>query len=57
MGVCVCEGQDGRTQGKTGEGKRRRYRGEEVTKEAGGGGSGGGGGKGSGTRKSESKQG
>ena len=42
MGVCVCEGQDGRTQGKTGEGKRRRYRGEEVTKEAGGGGRGGG---------------
>lgn len=37
--ACVCEGQDGRTQGKTGEGKRR-YRWQvlqEVTKEVDGG--------------------
>lgn len=39
--ACVCEGQDGRTQGKTGEGKRR-YRWEEVTKEVGWGWGGGG---------------
>ena len=35
--MCVCEGQDGRTQGKTGDGKRR-YRREEVTKGGGRGG-------------------
>ena len=37
--MCVCEGQDGRTQGKTGDGKRR-YRREEVTKGGGGAGPG-----------------